>query len=241
MFGGYNEGESKSSGLQGSPSGWRVLGISGEGSSGAVTLVSAGCPVLGYYAHTYEDKDVMLNNMSDFGREFTSEHTVGNGFPLDHVITEFEDNCGIDYWIAHCDHGAYEESWYGYLWKSDGSSLEYDNIGWWYDYSRKVDAMLSGGDGKGGNMRSQGIGGGGAWDKNYSVRVSSSKNYVDWISPVLNGKTTAIHSGDGMMNGGRNRVAGIRMCITTKPGIVAVNSDDSNAWKIRRLKMYRLI
>ena len=65
-FGGYTEGQNKGTSVTGNTSGWRVLSKTGSGSTGTVTLISAGSPALGYYGNSDANRTAMITGLNNF-------------------------------------------------------------------------------------------------------------------------------------------------------------------------------
>ena len=108
-FGGYTAGTNKGTGISGTASGWRVLNKSGSGSTGTVTLISAGSPAYGYYGgNSSSNQSDMINALDEFCKNtFTSTYTIlgRNISENDYTVSANIglSSIGVPYWLSSGD------------------------------------------------------------------------------------------------------------------------------------------
>ena len=138
-FGGYTAGIDKGTSVTGTTSGWRVLSKKGNGSTGTVTLISAGCPALGYYKNSNANRKAMITALNDFSSNnflnttYASSARNANNNDWSDMNKKGLRKTGSNYWLATSagENSGYKytgtgTSYSGYMLRYDRSDREYD-------------------------------------------------------------------------------------------------------------------
>ena len=141
-FGGYTAGTDKATSVQGTTNGWRVLTKSGEGSTGTVTLISAGSPAYAYKAgNNASNMNGLVTALNNFASAnylnttYASSARNMNTGDWGNVYNGGMSNIGAQYWLSN----AYQvstyrvsgTSYYGYLFRYNSNTGTYNR------YSRR--------------------------------------------------------------------------------------------------------
>ena len=245
-FGGYTVGTNKATGLNGTPSGWRVLSKTGSGAAGTVKLITDGCPAMGFFSYNGSNFDNIVSSWKSFIDIFVAEGTDGETSPLEYQDVTVLRNanmlyCGVDYWVASTVAIPNQPSSmaYGYCWWRHGDSGDYAFIGelGWYgrDETRYTLNLLRAVGGNENSTSSVVFNKGEAIVGPYYWKITNSRSGGSTLLSS-SGKEWCYQWVPAKQEGDRDRALGIRPVISLKmmrTGLMA-NTEwlgKSNNWK----------
>ncbi len=143
-FGGYTEGQDKGTSVSGSTSGWVVLSKTGSGSTGKVTLISAGSPAYAYYSASSSNQSSFISSLNNFA----NNNFVNSDYASSARNAVYSDlsslsassilrTTGEKYWLADAvNTSIYTGSGFvgNYFWWNYASSLGWYYTGGYYSY-----------------------------------------------------------------------------------------------------------